>query len=146
MIIEKKTLTLLRNTTSIVLNRNLFTILSIKAWGAELFASATCDMDENNTDCQFHCHLSGISLALMQKKTVILKGELSIYAYTAMQNLFSPHAQIKLPNAAKPQYLPGLLIIVTPKLNYPTLVADQYGPPENIFRLCNSGNNTKIFF
>jgi MoxR-like ATPase len=98
-----------------------------KNMGAELLASATCDIDQKNLDCQFNCRLSEISLALMQGKTIILKGELSIYAYTALQNLFSEHGQIKLPNAEKPQSLPGRLIIVTPKLNYPTLVADQTG-------------------
>ena len=124
--LKQKTLTLLRNTTSILLNPKPLYHLIDKGMGAELFASVTCDIDQKNMDCQFHCRLSEISLALMQGKTVILKGELSIYAYTAIQNLFNKQRQIKLPNSAEPQSLPGLFNYCDAeiKLSYPGCRSD----------------------
>ena len=98
--------------------------------GAELFASATCEIDDKSMDCQFHCQLSEITLALMKGKTVILKGELSLYAYAAIQNLFNA-AQINYPTGrASISVRPFNYCDAKIKLSYPGCRSDW--PPETL--------------
>lgn len=69
-------------------------------------------------------NLTLIAEKLIDGKTVLLKGPLSSYDYATIQSLMSYYARIKLHHAANSVLVPGRLIVVTPPLNYFTVVAD----------------------